>query len=372
MTLSQLRAGLEAIDRELLELVARRQLLARRVGELKDRESRALRDFGQEKSVLDRARLVADAIGVDRELAVTLMSLLIQSSLTVQEHQRVETLAQGGGQRALVIGGSGRMGGWFARFLASQGFEIEIADPDPPRGPFAHRVDWRTSDLLADVIVVAAPLRASAGILSELERRAPAGLLFDIGSLKSPLRAPLRALAAAGLKVASVHPMFGPDTELLSGRHVVLVDLGHEEANREVESLFQLTMATVVRTDLDSHDKVVASVLGLSHALNIVFFTALAASGEAAGDLAHLSSTTFDQQLALAARVAEENPHLYFEIQHLNDYGAESLAALQRAVERLRMVVGSGDESGFVQLFAEGRAYLARRGGAEAHQAGTD
>ena len=34
------------------------------------------------------------------------------------------------------------------------------------------------------------------------------------------------ALVPAGVRVTSVHPMFGPDTELLSGRHVIFVDVG--------------------------------------------------------------------------------------------------------------------------------------------------
>ena len=59
----------------------------------------------------------------------------------------------------------------------------------------------------------------------------------------------------------------------------------------------------------------IAYVLGLSHALNIAFFTALADSGEAAPALAKLSSTTFDEQLAVARKVSDDNPSLYFEIQ---------------------------------------------------------
>ena len=51
-----------------------------------------------------------------------------------------------------------------------------------------------------------------------------------------------------------------------------------------------------------------------------------------------MSSTTFDAQLDVASRVAQESPELYYEIQSLNDYGAESLEALSQAVERLRAV----------------------------------
>jgi len=113
--------------------------------------------------------------------------------------------------------------------------------------------------------------------------------------------------------------------------------------------------------DLESHDRLIAYVLGLSHALNIAFFTALAESGEAAPRLATLSSTTFDAQLQVASKVAAENPKMYFEIQHLNDYGTESLAALLYAIERLRSVVRAGDVDGFRALMERGRAYLGSR-----------
>jgi chorismate mutase/prephenate dehydrogenase len=96
----------------------------------------------------------------------------------------------------------------------------------------------------------------------------------------------------------------------------------------------------------------------LSHALNIAFFTALAESGEAAPRLARMSSTTFDNQLEVASAVAQESPELYYEIQSLNDYGAESLEALAKAVERIRTAILSQDHDAFVALMRQGREYL--------------
>jgi chorismate mutase/prephenate dehydrogenase len=289
------------------------------------------------------------------------MLLLISSALAVQERDQLSVAAGGTGKRALVIGGAGKMGHWFVGFLTSQGFEVEVADPaSSPGTPIQYR-DWRDSDLRHDLIVVASPLLVTNSILLEMAKRPPKGLVCDIGSLKSPLREGLMAMAEAGAKVASIHPMFGPDTELLSGRHVIFVDLGVPEANREAQALFASTMAVQVPMDLESHDRLIAYVLGLSHALNIAFVTALGESGEAAPTLATLSSTTFDEQLAVASKVAEENPGLYFEIQSLNDYGTESLSALLYAVERLRSVVRAGDEKGFAALMKRGRDYLGSR-----------
>ena len=194
--------------------------------------------------------------------------------------------------------------------------------------------DWQDDDLDSELIVLATPLSATAEILKQLAARAPRGLIFDLGSLKTPLRAGLDALVRAGCRVTSLHPMFGPDTQLLSGRHVIFIDMGDAGALKDAQDLFASTMAERVVMSLDEHDRLIAYVLGLSHALNIAFFTALAESGEAAPRLARLSSTTFDAQTEVASRVAAESPDLYFEIQSLNEYGGESLLALQQAVER--------------------------------------
>jgi chorismate mutase/prephenate dehydrogenase len=253
------------------------------------------------------------------------------------------------------------MGAWFVRFLTSQGFAVEIADPAVTAEMDDACTDWRDLTLDNDLIIVAAPIKVTASILSELAERKPAGLILDIGSLKTPLRRGLLALAEAGCRVTSIHPMFGPDTRLLSGRHVIFVDVGNAGATDEARRLFAATMADQIDMSLDEHDRLIAYVLGLSHALNIAFFTALAESGELVPRLRHMSSTTFDAQLRVAQLVAQDNPHLYFEIQSLNEYGETSLHALQSAAERIQSLVASGDQEGFVSLMQAGRRYLDKR-----------
>jgi len=310
--------------------------------------------------VLDMARGQAEELGLDPELAENVLRQLIRSSLASQERDRVISEGKGDGRSVLVIGGAGQMGRWFVGFFASQGFAVVIADKgvDDGKGTFS---SWTDAGVDYDVIVVATPLVVTNDIFLEMAPKPPRALVFDIGSLKSPLRAGLGALADAGARVSSIHPMFGPDTELLSGRHVIFVDVGHADATREARELFASTMAVQVEMDLESHDRLIAYVLGLSHALNIAFFTALLESGEAAPVLANLSSTTFDEQLAVARKVSDDNPSLYFEIQSLNDYGTESLSALLYAVERLRSLVRAGDKQGFAALMERGREYLAGR-----------
>ncbi len=360
--LEDLRSELNDLDQQLVEMIARRQSVVQRIGAAKRDTGKATRDYGREKVVLDLARKNAEKQGISPKLAETVMRLLIDGSLQAQERDRLVHASSGSNQRALVFGGCGKMGGWFADFLASQSFGVDIDDPAESDSRHARANQWQENLDDYDLIVVAAPIKVSAEILRQLLPLKPRGTIFDLASLKSPLRQPLRALADAGCSVTSLHPMFGPDTHLLSGRHVIFVDVGVESATRQAMALFDNTMAQRVEMSLEDHDRMVGYVLGLSHALNIAFFTALRESGEASGVLSGLSSTTFDAQLAVAKAVAGEHPPMYFEIQQLNDYGRAPLSALNDAVVRIRELVERGDQQGFVQLMEKGHQYLANTG----------
>jgi chorismate mutase/prephenate dehydrogenase len=361
MTLDDLRARLNQLDKQLLELVAQRQAIVADIGRVKQDIGKGTRDFNREREVLMRARDNATAVGISPALGEALLQLLIRGSLTKQEQARVAAQGRGEGRSALLIGGAGKMGRWFASFLSSQGFRVEIADPSGPIEGYEHRADWQSSALDQDLIVVATQIKLTNEILLALAARKPRGVVFDIGSLKTPLRPGLQALQQAGCQVTSVHPMFGPDTELLSGRHVIFIELGSSVAVREAQALFASTMAQQVTMSLDEHDRLIAYVLGLSHALNIAFFTALAESGEAAPRLSAMSSTTYDAQVDIAEKVAQESPSLYFEIQQLNEYSRESLQALRDAVERIWQSVNTNDAVAFASLMQRGRDYLSGR-----------
>jgi chorismate mutase/prephenate dehydrogenase len=196
MDLQELRNNLSAIDRQLVELIAARQ-------------------------VLDSGRAHAEELGVDPDIVENLLQLLIRTSLESQERDRVVAEGKGDGRKALVIGGAGKMGRWFVDFFVSQGFATTVADVTIEDGPEQY-TNWTDAGVDYDVIVVAAPLAVSGRILAQLAVLKPRGLIFDIGSLKSPLIDGLEELRSAGCRVTSLHPMYGPDTRLLSGRHLIL------------------------------------------------------------------------------------------------------------------------------------------------------
>jgi chorismate mutase / prephenate dehydrogenase len=166
MNLDELRSHLSGLDRRLLELIAERQRVSREIARVKRATGYPTRDYARERDVILAVRSGAAELGVPADAAEEVMRVLIRSSLATQEQASVAAGGAGSGRSALVIGGAGKIGGWFAQFLGSQGFDVEIADPAAGAGAVNGALaDWRTSPLRHDYIVVATPLGVTDGIL---------------------------------------------------------------------------------------------------------------------------------------------------------------------------------------------------------------
>src|SRR5688572_17430662 len=157
-SLDDLRRRINELDRQILELVGKRQETSREIIQAKRSTGHATRDYNREREVLLAAREAGKEYGVAPQVAENVLRLLIRSSLTTQEQARVAAQGTGSGRTALVIGGAGKMGRWFADFMTSQGFVVQIADPSGAPAGYAHLADWRETDLKHDFIVVATPL----------------------------------------------------------------------------------------------------------------------------------------------------------------------------------------------------------------------
>jgi len=356
--LTKLRQNLKDVDEDILSLVRERLDIVRDIGRVKSESELPTRDYEQEKKVIDRARDTAEEIGLDPDVGEDLLLRLIDASLQVQQQDRLSERAPGSGCRVLIIGGAGSMGRWFTRFLTSQDYNVEIADPAGPVEGVTSHEQWKELDLSHDVIIVTTPIRRTREILFELAERQPDGLVFDIASVKEPVEKALRNLVEAGVNATSIHPMFGPDTDLLSGQHVAFVDLGVESAVNRAKDVFRGTMARLVDMELETHDRVIAYVLGLSHAVNILFSVTLANSGFSIVQLREMASTTFSGQFRVARDVTRENPHLYYEIQALNEYNSRALDDLDTVLHHVQDVVDNRDEENFTDLMEQGRTFF--------------
>jgi chorismate mutase/prephenate dehydrogenase len=353
-----LRERLDEIDTGIVDLIAERQAVVTTIAEHKLKTGLPLRHYEREREVIDRGVARAESLGLAGSVARDILQTLIHHSLGNQETHKLVHSDHGQGQRALVIGGLGRMGVWMSRYLDMVGYNVDIADRVAGDSPYNRVDDWKAGVNDYDLIVVAVPLRPSNDILLQLAELKPDCLVFDIGSLKSPMREGLDAMRQSGCRVCSVHPMFGPDEIGLSGRHILFVDVGSKEAISEARALFAHTAADCVELSLEEHDEVMAWVLGLSHLVNIAFAGALAESGEAVPLLKQISSSTFNAQLNVATQVVSENPHLYYEIQQGNVNTADVTQHFRKVLDELVNSVTENDEAVFTRYMGAAKQRL--------------
>ncbi len=357
--LLKLRQRLDEIDTGIVDLIAERQAVVTTIGEHKLKTGSPLRHYEREREVIDRGVARAESLGLEGAVAREILQTLIHHSLSNQETHKLVQSYHGHGQRALVIGGLGRMGVWMSRYLDMVGYNVDVADRVNVETPFRRVDDWEAVVNDYDLIVVAVPLRPSNEILMRLAELKPQGLVFDIGSLKSPMREGLDAMRDSGCRICSVHPMFGPEEIGLSGRHILFVDVGNKDAIAEARALFAHTAADCVELSLEEHDEVMAWVLGLSHLVNIAFAGALAQSGEAVPLLKQISSSTFNAQLNVATQVVSENPHLYYEIQQGNVNTAEVSRHFREVLDELVNAVADNEEAVFTRHMGAAKQRLA-------------
>lgn len=346
--LEDLRVRIAAVDREIGRLAAERFALAREIGVVKREEGLPVRSFSAEAEVLGRFRALAGELGLEEHFAERLALHLIGTSVRLQEESIGGQTERA--QRILIVGGAGKMGRWLAGFFAGQGHFVTILDPAGPVEGFPSAIDLPRGVGGAETVLVATPLSLGRQVLADVFSLRPAGLVVDIFSLKSHVLDLLREAAGTGLKVASLHPLFGPEVRTLSGRVLAVCDCGNPAAADEAEALFSDTALSLARLSVESHDEYMQYVLGLSHVVAILFFTTLRESGRPFDELANMASTTFHKHSRTAAEVARENPYLYYEIQKLNRHSEGLFERIRRCLEKIEAATRAGDPRAFLDL----------------------
>ncbi len=351
--LDALRARIQQLDADLMKLVAARMETAKAIGRQKKRDGIPLRDWNVERQVLDRTTRQAQELGLPQLAVRALMQLLIATSRDEQERISYSTY-RGAAENILIIGGAGKMGQWFVDFFGNQGHRVGVYDPA------AEERGAAPADALkgTSCALIAAPLDAVPAVLDQLVAAEYDGVVFDIASLKSHLKPAIERAIGAGLAVTSIHPMFGPDTRVLSDQVVCICDCGHAEAARKVEGFFADTAATRVRLSLDKHDRIVSYVLGLSHLTNIVFTKVLMAGGMPFEEINRVGSTTFHSQMITTGTVIREDPELYYAIQKQNPYSAELRETFKRELQLISDWISGGDSRSFGEMMRAGRKWM--------------
>jgi chorismate mutase/prephenate dehydrogenase len=346
--IERLRARIAGIDQEILGLLRQRMDSAEEVGRLKAEVGLPIVVRGVEERVLDRARRHARECGVSSDVMNQIFQAILRGSVERQHRVGVATRVRRGG-RVLIVGGGGAMGRWFASFLRLVGHSVGSCDTAYPasiskRGWF--RSIEEVPDLDAyDFILVSAPLGRTPEVLEEVVARLPrTAIVVEIASIKSGLAPVLKDASEHGVRVISLHPMFGPGKSPYEPLTFVLAHQGDPAREKKsIEQLLRHPYTAVVPMPLEHHDRLMGWLLGLAHLTGIVFGAALARSRLDPRELQACASTTFSRQASTAVSILSEDPALYLDIQRLNPHRAEVYAATREALDEIVRLVEDGD-----------------------------
>jgi chorismate mutase/prephenate dehydrogenase len=351
--LTALRERIASSDRRILEILSEREQVAREIGRYKLTNNLPIRNLEVEAEVAERYLDLARELGIGERTAVDLARVTIKDAVEVQSQIMKPSVPKS----VLVVGGAGKMGTWLSHYFHSRGHHVIILDPAGVSD--FERVSSLQEDVdRFDVIVVATPMSKMGAVLREIVDLQPQGVIFDIASIKTPIIPLLRESASRGIKVCSVHPMFGPDAVSLYDRNVLICDCGSREAVMEGKQLFEGTGVLMLEVEVERHDELMSFVLGLSHAVSLAFFKALAESGFDHETLERAASTTFRKQMDTSRDVAFENPELYFDIQNRNPHAIRALELLGDAVDRIMESAVDGKRESFTKIMEDGREYF--------------
>jgi len=351
-----LRKELRKIDKDILKLIKKRLDIAKKIGEVKKSAGLPLKNWELEKKIIKNTKLSAKKMGISEETSIEIMQKLIGESCHVQEITHYLKY-DGGKEDILIIGGNGKMGKWFANFFRSQGHNVLLHDIKE-ESEFSRFVSLEEGLANSSISVITTPMKTIPAIMEKIIELGYKGVVFDISSIKSFLSKIYKKALNNGISVASIHPLFGPKTKILSDKILCYCDLGNGKANTKVKSLFKNTALNIVKTSFEEHDKIISYVLNFSHFINIIYSEVLRESGFDFKTLSSLGSTTFFSQIKTTKSIISEDPELYFEIQTFNLYKEELYKKFSTSLNKIIKIIENKDVNGFNKIMKEGRKWI--------------
>ena len=345
-----LRAMIDAIDHDILQLLARRYGLVADIAEYKRENHLPIRDLLREREIIQDRRERGQSLGLNPNLTEGLFRLVLWASRDRQAALKVEVPLEVEPRTIAVIGGRGGMGRCVAQMFGDLGHAVMVADLDTQLTP-----DEAAS--VADVVVISVPIDATLDVIRRLGPRVRTdALLMDVTSIKAePVKAMLEASVAS---VAGTHPLFGPTVHSLQGQRVVITPGRGAEWLTWLKSTLHARGLEIMETTPEEHDRAMSIVQVLVHMSTEVLGRTLAALNVPLDQTLLFTSPIYLMELLLTARHFAQSPELYASIQMANPRTAAVADAFVRAAQDLAAMTESRDRGAFHELFAEVRRYF--------------
>jgi prephenate dehydrogenase len=258
-----------------------------------------------------------------------------------------------GANPAIGVVGAGLIGGSIALAACEKGCPVALYDLHPPSegavpAAIALMPDLNSLNACSQLIFLATPLEVLTGVAQELSKTLRPGVIIsDVASVKGSLAQALAKVFAGRADYVPSHPMAGSERSgwvaaraslFQHSTSIVCPEFATTERSVEtVEAFWETLGARSLRMSAAEHDRAVAAVSHLPHALATV--------------LSAFIGGTVPEALAVAGpgfrsvtRIAAGSPQLWVEILLSNRHAlAEHLRHYQADLEHLTHALETSD-----------------------------
>ncbi|WP_394128555.1 bifunctional chorismate mutase/prephenate dehydrogenase [Vibrio hepatarius] len=339
--LNELRDQIDAVDKQILDLLAQRLSLVEKVGEVKSEHGLPIYAPDREAAMLALRRQEAEKKGVPPQLIEDILRRTMRESYTSEKDSGFKCLNPEL-RSVVIVGGNGQLGGLFGRMFKLSGYNVKVLGSK----------DWdQADDILADagMVVVTVPIHLTEGVIEKLGKLPKDCILCDLTSIKSkPLQAMMKVHQGP---VVGLHPMFGPDVPSLAKQVIVYCDGRGEEHYQWLLKQFSIWGASLCQIDASEHDHGMTLIQALRHFTSFAYGLHLSRENPNIDKLLQLSSPIYRLELAMVGRLFGQDPNLYGDIILSSDENIAMIKRFHRCFGEALEILDGKDKQAFVESF---------------------
>ena len=340
--LNPVREQIDQVDRQLIELLAKRLELVAEVGKIKHQHGLPIYAPDREAAMLKARRHEAEKAGIPADLIEDVLRRVMRESYA-SENKHGFKAVNPDIRKIVVVGGYGKLGGLFVRYFRLSGYEVEVLGSE----------DWPNAQTIladADVVIVCVPINRT---LETIERLQPFltenMILADLTSVKAqPLAKMLDVHEGA---VVGLHPMFGPDIASMAKQVIACCHGRFSERYQWLLEQFKMWGAKIEQIDAHEHDHSMTYIQALRHFSTFAYGLHLSQQPVKLSQLLALSSPIYRLELAMIGRLFAQDGALYADIIADKPENLSVIESLKQSFEQSFEFFKNNDKQGFIDAF---------------------
>jgi prephenate dehydrogenase len=248
-----------------------------------------------------------------------------------------------------IIGGQGRMGKLFADFFREHGVKVLVADL---------KTKLSNAELAqkSDITIVSVPIDQTLKVIEELIPHMPkTSALMDFTSIKVE---PVKAMLKAKCEVLGLHPMFGNSNPIPNQTVILTPTRKTGPWGKWLEQFLINHDVKIHKMTPKAHDEMMTVAQGLIHFADIAFVDGLRRTKMAPNKITPFTGKASELKVILAARLINQDPNLYGNIQIQNPRNLKVLKSYQKSIDELIKIIEKKDLKKFTKYFEKNQKFF--------------